>query len=346
MKISKFIAVALSAIVFVQAPVVAFADEYTDTADLYKLGEGDYLFAGRAGFYLTDDTNVKNGDNPYPGTGEGTQVTENIAGENGIDYGAGHAFDCQWDPGTYKEATGLADPFINGSHQALGENDCVNLKYNGTNYTLTLTAKGSGATPGSENTPTHTPTTTDPDPSSDPDPAPATDENQPQETPTLDPEQQESSPAPEPVYQPVEQPQEPEAPAPVAINVVTTAVGNALPTTELGNATAPTKTVALDLFTISPAQLVSVVSDTVVNAPAGGNVVIETNAEACLDKNMIQAFTQRPDVAINIVFKNKLGQKLRVTIPAGYPVTTLLDANGYCGYMHLVDIFGATILSE
>ncbi len=327
MRICKFIAVALSAIVFVQAPVVAFAEEYSRDANLYKLGEGDYLFAGPNGFYLTDDTNAKNGDNPYPaGTGEGTQVTENIAGENGIDYGAGHAFDCQWDTQNHQRATGLADPFINGSHHALGEGEYMKLEYyenteKNTNYRITFHSNDSSQT-NSETTP-------------------ATEPEQTQEQP------QEQAPAQEPVYQPeVEQPQEPEASVPVAINVITTSAGSALPTTELGNASVTTKTVSLDLFTITPAQLVSVVSDTVVNAPTGGEVVIETNTEACLDKNMVNAFTQRPDVAINIVFKNKLGQKLRVTIPAGYPVTTLLDENGFCGYMHLVDIFGATILSE
>ncbi|MBE5836990.1 MAG: hypothetical protein E7303_03515 [Butyrivibrio sp.] len=103
---------------------------------------------------------------------------------------------------------------------------------------------------------------------------------------------------------------------------------------------------SLDIFSITPAQMTAAVSDTVKSAPADGNVVIETNTISCLDNNMVQAFAQRPDVAISIVFKNKEGQKLKVTIPAGYPVTTLLDENGYCGYMHLVDIFGATVLSE
>ena len=123
-------------------------------------------------------------------------------------------------------------------------------------------------------------------------------------------------------------------------------IGNALPTAELGNAQAPTKTLSIDMFSVSPAQFVSAVSETVTNAPASGEVVIETNTIACLDRNMIQSFAQRSDVAISIVFKNKEGQKLKVTIPAGYNVTTLLDSNGYCGYMHLVDIFGATVLSE
>jgi hypothetical protein len=138
-----------------------------------------------------------------------------------------------------------------------------------------------------------------------------------------------------------------DVPAEVASNdgiqIVSTAAGSALPTTELGNAEAATKSVSLDITKVTSAQFRDAVKDTVLTVPAGGVAVIETNEVATLDKNMIAAMASRPDVAYNIVFKFG-GLKMRVVIPAGYDVKTLLDEKGYCGFLRLAQILGFTIL--
>ena len=127
------------------------------------------------------------------------------------------------------------------------------------------------------------------------------------------------------------------------IQIISTAAGSALPTTELGNAEAATRSVSFDISKVTPAQFRDAVKDTVLTVPAGGVAVIETNEVATLDKNMIAAMSSRPDVAYNIVFKYS-GLKMRVVIPAGYDVKSLLDEKGYCGFLRLAQILGFTIL--
>ncbi|SEF76849.1 hypothetical protein SAMN02910276_01006 [Butyrivibrio sp. Su6] len=360
MKLSRLFAVALSGLLFIQAPVVAFAEEdvYQD-GKLYQCDDkgSDYLFVGKNGFFLSD-TEHENKETPYPIDGDNTaftQVTDNSA--NGKEYGAGHAFDCAQSPES-GYVGGLKDPYITGHSEPLTDGQVLKLSYLGEdtkNYRLSLITASSGSESseksGSEGEQTNPQEgsseqgqTTEPatEPASEPTVEPAQPEtpaeqssNTEQATNTSDDSQNQQST------------QEPQAPDTTGkINVVNTAVGNALPTTELGNAQAPTKTVSIDVFSVSPAQFSSAVIDTVANAPTSGEVVIETNTIACLDKNMVDSMSKRTDVAISIIFKNKDGQKLKVTIPAGYNVTTLLDSNGYCGYMHLVDVFGATVLTE
>ena len=127
------------------------------------------------------------------------------------------------------------------------------------------------------------------------------------------------------------------------INIITTEQGNALPTLELGNAVAVTKSVSLDISKITPAQFRDVVKTTVQTVPAGGMAVIETNEVATLDKNMIEAMALRPDVSYNIVFMDG-GIKKRIVIPAGLDVRSLLDENGYCGFLRLAALLGFTVL--
>lgn len=139
-----------------------------------------------------------------------------------------------------------------------------------------------------------------------------------------------------------EEPKEPEEPDTTGqINIVDTSAGNALPTAELGDAIASTRTLSLNICNISPRQYSKAVQDTVAKTPEGGNIVIETNQVSCFDKNMMAAFAKKSSVNIFVVFKNKAGKKVLVTIPAGYDVMSLLDDNGYCGFMHLADVFGS-----
>ncbi|WP_034443524.1 hypothetical protein [Butyrivibrio sp. AE2032] len=71
----------------------------------------------------------------------------------------------------------------------------------------------------------------------------------------------------------------------------------------------------------------------------GGAFNIETDRVTCFDSKMIEAFAARPDVDVNVVFTYG-GKRLKVTIPAGYNVKTLLDSNGYCGFLRLLSILG------
>ncbi len=127
--------------------------------------------------------------------------------------------------------------------------------------------------------------------------------------------------------------------------VITTQAQEALPTKELGNAEAVTRTAKVNISKVTPAQYVDIVKSTVSTVPAGGVAVIETDEVSVLDANMIEVFAERSDVAINIVFKHD-GVKKRVVIPAGYDVRSLLDENGYCGFLKLAEILGFTILED
>ena len=81
---------------------------------------------------------------------------------------------------------------------------------------------------------------------------------------------------------------------------------------------------------------------TVTEAPQDATVILETAMCSCLDKAMVDALATRPDVSVQIVFpKDKTGaENYSVTIPAGYDVNSLVDANGYCGFMYLNSLFG------
>ncbi len=103
------------------------------------------------------------------------------------------------------------------------------------------------------------------------------------------------------------------------------------------------KTVTLDLGKVTTAQYKEAVIENVATAPAGGAFNIETDRVSVFDRKMIEAFAARPDIDINVVF-TYLGRKIKVTIPAGYNVLSLLDANGYCGFLRLLQLLGGTDL--
>ena len=60
-------------------------------------------------------------------------------------------------------------------------------------------------------------------------------------------------------------------------------------------------------------------------------------------KKTMKVIASRPDMAviINYIYK---GKGYSVTIPAGYEMMSLLDENGYCGFLYLGSIFGTTEL--
>lgn len=106
----------------------------------------------------------------------------------------------------------------------------------------------------------------------------------------------------------------------------------------------PAKTVSIDLGKVSPVQYRATVVQNVATTPAGGAFNIQTDRVSFLDKNMIAAFAARPDIDVNVVFTYN-GKKMKVVIPAGYDVKTLLDSNGYCGFLRLMALLGGTELS-
>jgi hypothetical protein len=105
----------------------------------------------------------------------------------------------------------------------------------------------------------------------------------------------------------------------------------------------PARTVSYSIANITPIQYKNSIIENVAAAPAGGAFNIETDRVACFDTKMIEAIEARPDIDVNVVFTYG-GKKLKVTIPAGYNVRSLLDASGYCGFLKLLAVLGATEL--
>lgn len=107
--------------------------------------------------------------------------------------------------------------------------------------------------------------------------------------------------------------------------------------------TKPARTVSYNMSSITPIQYKESIISNVAAAPQGGAMNIETDRVACLDSKMIAAIASRPDIDVNVVFTYG-GKKLKVTIPAGYDVSKLLDEHGYCGFLRLMSILGSTEL--
>ena len=107
--------------------------------------------------------------------------------------------------------------------------------------------------------------------------------------------------------------------------------------------TKPARTVSYNMSSITPIQYKESIISNVAAAPQGGAMNIETDRVACLDSKMIAAIASRPDIDVNVVFTYG-GKKLKVTIPAGYDVKSLLDEYGYCGFLRLMSILGSTEL--
>jgi len=107
--------------------------------------------------------------------------------------------------------------------------------------------------------------------------------------------------------------------------------------------TKPARTVSYNMSSITPIQYKESIISNVAATPQGGAMNIETDRVACLDSKMIAAIASRPDIDVNVVFTYG-GKKLKVTIPAGYDVSKLLDEYGYCGFLRLMSILGSTEL--
>ncbi len=103
----------------------------------------------------------------------------------------------------------------------------------------------------------------------------------------------------------------------------------------------PAQMVSFNMSQITPIQYKEAIISNVTAAPQGGALNIQTDRVACFDAKMIAAIKARPDLDVNVVFTYG-GKRLKVTIPAGYNVESLLDETGYCGFLRLMSILGST----
>lgn len=129
--------------------------------------------------------------------------------------------------------------------------------------------------------------------------------------------------------------------APLGAITVSSGAGlsNVAPAVEGG--AAPSRVLSLNVSELTPAQLQTAVVDNISSTPSGGTLRIETTAASCFDQKMLETFAQKGDIDIEVLFTYG-GKKLRVVIPAGYDIHKLLDEKGYCGYLRLAKILGAT----
>lgn len=80
--------------------------------------------------------------------------------------------------------------------------------------------------------------------------------------------------------------------------------------------------------------------DGVKNAPQGAVIRLETSKVTCLDKMMLTELAKRPDLTLQVAFPVN-DEHVEVTVPAGYDVLSLLDENGYCGFLYLNSVFAS-----
>lgn len=101
----------------------------------------------------------------------------------------------------------------------------------------------------------------------------------------------------------------------------------------------PAVTVSFQSGKSTVVQYKNAVINNVASVPNGGALNIITDKPSVFDTKMIEAIAARSDIDVNVVFTYG-GKKLLVVIPAGYNVKSLLDSNGYCGFLRLLAILG------
>ena len=113
--------------------------------------------------------------------------------------------------------------------------------------------------------------------------------------------------------------------------------GNVVPVV---GGTVPAKTVSLNLSEITPSQMKEAIVNNIASTPEGGVLRIETDSVSCFDEAMLEAFEANGNIDIELIFMHK-GQRMRIFIPRGTNIRSLLDEKGYCGYLRLAEILGA-----
>ncbi len=80
-------------------------------------------------------------------------------------------------------------------------------------------------------------------------------------------------------------------------------------------------------------------------APENFTVKVKTSLFYSFDKRVMQALEKRPDVSLYVSFLRKeyIGDRLSFVIPAGEDTMSLLDENGYAGFIYLGNKYGMTL---
>lgn len=107
--------------------------------------------------------------------------------------------------------------------------------------------------------------------------------------------------------------------------------------------TKPAQTVSFEVGKITAAQYKDAVIANVASVPANGAYNIVTDKPSVFDSKMMDAIAARNDIDVNVVF-NYGGRRYKVVIPAGYNVKSLLDSNGYCGFLRLLALLGGEVI--
>ena len=80
-------------------------------------------------------------------------------------------------------------------------------------------------------------------------------------------------------------------------------------------------------------------------APKDFTVKVKTSLFISFNKQVMEALAKRPDVSLSVSFLRKqyVGDRLSFTIPAGEDTMSLLDENGYAGFIFLGNKYGMTL---
>ena len=105
----------------------------------------------------------------------------------------------------------------------------------------------------------------------------------------------------------------------------------------------PAQTVAFEVNKIPVTQYKEAVIQNITSAPVGGALNLVTDQPSLMDRAMAEAIMARGDIDVNLVFGYG-GKTFKVVIPAGYDVSSLLDANGFVGFLRILAILGGEIL--
>ena len=83
----------------------------------------------------------------------------------------------------------------------------------------------------------------------------------------------------------------------------------------------------------------------ILTAEEGETVKVKTSLFINWNTEVMEALAERPDVSLYVSFLDDeyKGNRVSVTIPAGEDTMSLLDENGYCGYLYLGGIYGLTM---
>ncbi|MBQ9301947.1 hypothetical protein [Butyrivibrio sp.] len=101
----------------------------------------------------------------------------------------------------------------------------------------------------------------------------------------------------------------------------------------------PAQTISFSVGKVTPQQYKEAVISNVASVPANGALNLVTDKPSVIDYKMVEALSARSDIDVNVVF-NYGGKRYKVVIPAGYDMKSLLDKNGYCGFLRLLAVLG------